>query len=156
VAYLGGIALGALAVWGLTMLVRAIGKPLAGSSSKSSWFTTIAYSLIPITGADYFSRQLPKFFKHVARVGSAIVNPIGVHPGIYNTRLLTNPSIVSVQLAIMGLGTAASLYAAYRISLRDLGPQSSRPKAVVTATLIMVFAIGVLATIVYMPMHAAS
>ena len=156
VAYLGGIGLGALAVWGLTMLVRAIGKPLAGSSSKSSWFTTIAYALIPITGADYFSRQLPKFFKHVARVGSAIVNPIGIHPGIYNTRLLTNPSIVSVQLAVMGLGTAASLYAAYRISLRDLGPQSSRPKAVVTATLIMVFAISVLATIVYMPMHAAS
>src|ERR1019366_1933255 len=74
ISYLGGIGLLALATAGVA---RGIGALLArrdveldrpGSfADKSSrfraFFVPIAYGLIPVVGADYFARQLPKFFQ---------------------------------------------------------------------------------------------
>ncbi|MHB8191622.1 MAG: 4Fe-4S binding protein [Ferrimicrobium sp.] len=156
VDYLGGIALGALVIWLAALLVRVLSKPLAGAPKLSSWFTTFAYGLIPVTGADYLSRQLPKFFKHVARVPSSVVSPVGVHLGIYNTRLLTDPWIVTVQVAAMGIGTAATLFATYRIARRDLSSRSARPRLALVVSLALVLGISLLATLIYIPMHAAS
>ncbi len=156
IGYFGGIGLGVVVVWLLALGVRKVSGAFTSGSNKTTWFTTLCYALIPITGADYFARQLPKFFKHVPRVLSSIGQPFGLHPGVYNVRLLTDPRIVTVQLMVMGLGTAASLYAAYRISGRDLATQSRRPQVAVAASLLMVFAISVLATLIYLPMHAAS
>lgn len=156
IAYVGGILLVAAAIYFIAQGIRKVGGVNPGTPTKVSWFTTFAYSIIPVTGADYFARQLPKFFKHVPRVASSIANPLGIHPGLYNVRLLADPTIVSVQLMIMGLGTAASLYTAYKIGKRDLADTSNRPKLTLYMIMIAVFSISVTATLIYIPMHAAS
>ncbi|MGC8480012.1 MAG: 4Fe-4S binding protein [Acidimicrobiales bacterium] len=156
VAYLGGITLGALVLFGAAMLLRAIAKPRDEASGVTFWFTTFAYAMIPVTGADYLARQLPKFFKYVLRVPSTIVSPLGIHLGVFNTRLLSDPWIVTVQVAIMGLGTAASLYAMHRISQRDFLPTTTRPLTLYISGLTTVLVLSGVVSVMYIAMQAAN
>lgn len=156
IAYLGGIAAAAVLVWLGAMGIRALAGTKIGGLSKTTWFTSIAYGLIPVTGADYFARQLPKFFRYVARVPDTIASPFGVHLGLYSTKLLTDPRIITVQVGLMGIGTAATLWTTYRIAKRDLASGSVRPQLVVGAALAMAFTIGIIASWMYIPMQAAS
>lgn len=154
--YLGGIALVVALIWLGSKGIRALAKPKGLSLPTSSWFTALSYGLIPITGFDYFARQLPKFFKHVTRVPSAVVSPLGIHLGIYNVRLLTNPGIVTVQVGLMGLGTAITIWAVYRIAKTEFYPNASHPRLVLAGALAMAVVISVAASALYIPMHAAS
>lgn len=154
--YFGGIALAIGAILIALYLISKVAVLSQRRLSLTGLFSSFAYALIPITGLDYFARQLPKFFKHVARVPSAAVSPFGIHLNIYNVRLLTNPQIVTVQVALMGLGTALTLWSVYRIVLTDLSPNVARPKILLSGALVLAAAICVLASFLYLPMHAAS
>ncbi len=154
--YLGGIALAVLIIWLGVQGIQKAGGLRKISGQKSSWFTAFAYAIIPITGLDYFARQLPKFFKHVTRVPSAVVSPLGIHLHIYGTRLLTDPRIVTVQVGLMGLGTALTLWSTYRIAKTDMQLNARRPKVALATAMTFAFAICLLASLLYIPMQAAS
>ncbi len=129
------------------------------TSRFRAFFFPVAYGVIPVVGADYFARQLPKFFKHAARIVPSIGAWFGsgsVHSSLYNTRILSNPSIVVVQVAVIAAGTLASAVATWRIAKRDLVPVSDHPVAIRLTSLAVVAAIGLTAGILYVLMHAAS
>ncbi|MDA8357190.1 MAG: 4Fe-4S binding protein [Actinomycetota bacterium] len=124
-----------------------------------SVFVPLAYGLIPVVGADYFARQLPKFFKHASRIVPSIGAWFGAgstHSSLYNLRLLSNPGIVIVQVTVIGLGMLASLWATWKISGRDLALVSTRPLALRIASLGVVLLFAAAAGFLYVIMHAAS
>ena len=170
VAYLGLIGLLALAtagtIWGIGALFarRDVELVRPGSfTDKSSrfraFFVPITYGLIPVVGADYFARQLPKFFKNSPRVVPAVQHMFGfsgVHSSLYNSRILADPRIVAVQVAVIALGTLGALWATWRIADRELVPLSRSALAVRVTTLGLVAGCGVAAALLYVTMHAAS
>ena len=156
--------------WGMS---RLLGKDLArwhqpsptsGSfvdrqSRFRSFFVPLAYGVIPVVAADFLARQLPKFFKHASRIVPSIGAWFGAgstHSGLYNLRLLSNPSIVAVQVGVVAAGTLAALWTTWRISGRDIAPVAARPVAARLASLAVVIVFGVIAGWLYVIMHAAS
>jgi NosR/NirI family nitrous oxide reductase transcriptional regulator len=125
-----------------------------------AYFVPLAYGLIPVVGADYLARQLPKFFKHGLRIVPSVESWFGAgsgtHSSLYQTHMLTNPEIVVVQVIVMALGTAASLWATWRISQRDIEPLSGNRMAARLSALAIVLLCGVAAGFLYVIMHAAS
>ena len=124
-----------------------------------AFFLPITYGLIPVVGADYFARQLPKFFKHSARLVPAVghlFNAGTASSSLYSFRIIDNPWIVVVQVAIIGLGTLGSLWATWRITNRELVSVSKSAIGVKLATTSLVLICGFAAAILYVAMHAAS
>ena len=170
VAYLGLIAAIALVVAGaargISFLVarRDIdfsrpGSFMDRSSRFRAFFVPVAYGLIPVVGADYFARQLPKFFKYSPRVIPSVghlVGAMGTSSTLYTTRLLSNPNIVSVQVGIIALGTLASLWTMWKITNRDLVPISRNVAALRLMNIGLVLACGVAAAALYVIMSAAN
>jgi NosR/NirI family nitrous oxide reductase transcriptional regulator len=166
------IALAALATAGVAWLVakafsdRSTSFALPGrqtfvdrTSQFRAFFLPIAYGLIPVVGADYFARQLPKFFKHAARLAPAVEHIAGfssVRSPMYSVRILSSGWIVVAQVAVVLLGTFASLVATWRIAGRELVPVSRDGLGVRLATTSFVLACGAAAAVLYVLMHAAS
>lgn len=122
-------------------------------------FIPLAYGVIPVVGADYFARQLPKFFLFVPRLIPAIGHPFGfgsTHSRLYNASLLTGNEIVVAQVVVVAVGALASLWAMWRIGTRELVPASSRPVATRIASLGIVVVSGGMAIVMYVIMHAAT
>ncbi len=170
VDYLAVIGLVALCTAGLIWLIsRAVGRSavtetqhgsfIDRTSRFRSFFVPMAYGLIPVVGADYFARQLPKFFKHSPRVVPAVLHIGGfssTQSSLYGFHLLSNGWIVVVQVAIILAGTAASAWAMWRITSRELVPVSRNTVAIRLTTLGLVLASGAVAGVLYVLMHAAS
>ena len=171
VDYVGIIAAIALVmagiVWvGQRALVRsdlalpAGGKTFMERTSKfRTFFMPLMYGIIPVVGADYFARQLPKFFKHVPRLVPAIGAWFGhgsTTSSVYKLHLLTDPRIVTVQVAVIAAGTLAAMYTSWRISGRDLATASAHPAAVRAFAVGLAAACGIAAMVLYVAMHAAS
>ncbi len=171
VAYLGLIAVLAALTAGLYRGIGALvarrdvdftrpGNFADRGSRFRAYFLPLAYGLIPLMGADYFARQLPKFFKHATRVVPSIGHLVGesggVNSSLYTTRILTNPAIVNTQVAVIALGTLGALWATSRIATRELVPISRSATAVRIASLTVVLGFGVAAALLYVAMSAAS
>ncbi len=169
-AYLGLIGLLALVSPGASWVVAALvarrnvdfarpGSFVDRGSRFRAYFVPVAYGLIPVVGADYFARQLPKFFKNSPRVIPAVQHVFGfagTNSSLYNARLLSDPRIMIVQVAVMVLGTLGALWATWRITNRELVPLSRSAVVVRSATLTLVAASGAAAALLYVAMHAAS
>jgi polyferredoxin len=170
VDYLGIIAVlmvvTAIPVWAISrvlakpeLAVPAGGRRFLDKSSRfRSYLLPLAYGLIPVVGADYFARQLPKFFTFISTAVPSIGHPFGfgsTSSSWYNTPLLSGNSLVAAQLAVMALGTAAALYATWRIAGRELAPLSTRATTVKVASAGFVVACGGAAAFLYVLMHAA-
>ncbi|CAG4914683.1 4Fe-4S binding protein [Acidithrix sp. C25] len=126
-------------------------------SEFRNWFISGSYALLPAIGADYFARQLPKFFKHATRIVPAVAHPFGgTAKALYNYRLLSDSHIVMVQVAIMIIGTLASLYAAAKISKRDLVLTNKGSKVAYAYFAVAILAMSIPMTLLYIPMHAAN
>jgi len=124
-----------------------------------SYFLPVAYGLIPVVGADFLARQLPKFFKHGLRVVPAIGSWFGAgstHSSLYHTQILGDPQIVIAQVVVVGLGMAASLWAMARITARDVASDAVHPVGARVAAMALVVACAVSAGFLYVIMHAAS
>ena len=168
--YLGIIAVISLLLAGIVWLVsRTLGRRDVPETYRDSFvdrtsrfrafFVPMAYGLIPVVGADYFARQLPKFFKHSARVVPAVAHIAGfmsTSSSIYQFRILSNGWIVVVQVAVIIAGTAAAAWATWRITGRELVPVSKNALAVRLTTLSVVLACGAAASVLYVLMHAAN
>ncbi|MHB1783584.1 MAG: 4Fe-4S binding protein [Acidimicrobiales bacterium] len=170
VAYLGLIGILALLTAGVTWGIAALfarrdielahpGNFADKGSRFRAFFLPITYGLIPVVGADYFARQLPKFFNSSPRVVPAVQHIFGfsgIHSSLYNTRILTDSHIVAVQVAVIALGTLGALWATWRITNRELVPVSRSALAVRATTLSLVGVCGALAAVLYVAMQAAN
>ncbi len=170
VAYLGLIGVLALLTAGATRGISALfarrdvrfahpGNFADKGSRFRAYFVPLSYGLIPVVGADYFARQLPKFFKSAPRVVPSVQHIFGfsgVHSSLYNLRILTDPRIIAVQVAVIALGTLASLWATWRITSRELVPVSRGVLGLRVATLGVVVACGTAAAVLYVVMQAAN
>ncbi len=170
VGYLGIIVLIAGATAGLGWLLsKAFARPdlpvtgqggfLERTSRFRAFFLPLAYGLIPLVGADYFARQLPKFLEFVPRLIPAIGHPFGlgsVHSRLYNASLLQGNGVVVVQLVVIGMGAAAAIYATWRISGRELVPIATRTLGVRLSAVGIVVLCAAVAGFLYVIMHAAT
>jgi hypothetical protein len=169
VDYLGFIILASLATAGVSWLVATAfasrsarlarpGNFLDRMSRFRSFFAPMAYGLVPVVGADYFARQLPKFFQHAPRVVPALAHIGGfssVRSPIYSFSLMTNGWIVFTQVAVVLVGTAAAVWSTWKIADRELVPVSRSALGVRLATVGFVLACGAAAAVLYVMMHAA-
>jgi NosR/NirI family nitrous oxide reductase transcriptional regulator len=169
VAYLGLIglfaAVTAAIIWGIGALsarrdakLTSAGRFMDRTSRFRRYFMSLAYGLIPVVGADYFARQLPKFFQHATRVIPAIQHIAGAgsaHSPLYSAALLSDPRIITVQLAVIGLGTAGSLWSTWRIVNRELVPVSRNATGVRVAAMSLVLVCGIVAAWLYILINAA-
>lgn len=156
---LAGVTAGAAWLISRLGLHQVDAAEVTSRSRFRSFFVPMMYGLIPVVGADYFARQLPKFFKHVSRLVPSIGAWFGAgstHSALYNTRLLSDPAIVLVQVGVIALGTLASLWASWKITGRDLLPVSGHSGALRVSVSLLVVACGAAAGILYVLMHAAS
>jgi hypothetical protein len=170
VAYLGLIVLLALAMAGLTWGIAALSArrdvhfERAGSfvdrgSRFRAYFVPVTYGLIPVVGADYFARQLPKFFKSAPRVIPAaqhIFGFAGTNSSLYNARILSDPRIIAVQVAVICLGTLGAMWTMWRITNRELVDVSRSALIVRSATLGLVVVCGAVAAALYVAIQAAN
>ncbi len=169
--YVGIIALVAALMAGIVWVVQQAlvrrdlalesrGKGFMERTSRfRAFFIPLMYGIIPVVGADYFARQLPKFFKHVPRLVPAIGAWFGhgsTHSSIYKLHLLTDPRIVTVQVAVIGLGTLAAVFTSWKIAGRDLAAVTAHPTAARLTAVGLALACGLGAAILYVAMHAAS
>ncbi len=170
--FLGVVAAASLlfaaVVWGLRR-VFADPRPNPDAPGQrrggpfSPWFAALGYGLIPLMGADYLARQLPRFLLHAPRIVIAISDPFALgwnlfgtaHAPLYDVHLTSGQGLVASQLIVTGLGTLAAAYATWRIAGRDLGPLSSRAAALRAASAIVVVAMGVGVGALYLAMGGA-
>jgi len=134
------------------------GNFLDRSSRFHAYFLPVAYGLIPVVGADYFARQLPKFFQHVPRLVPAVQQTFGfagIRSPLYQARLLSDPRIVIAQVAVIAVGTAGALWSTWRIAGRELVPISRGTAGVRAVTAVLVLACGLAAAWLYVLMNAA-
>ena len=170
VDYFGSIAVLALAMAGLAALVgramrrRDLSLASVGRSFVDrvtpfrSYFVPLMYGLIPVVGADYFARQLPKFFQYSPRLVPATEHVFGassVKAPLYTNPIITDGWIVFTQIAVITVGALAAAWASWRIAGRDLVPLSRRPVAVRAAAVGLALVCGAAAAFLYSIMYAA-
>ncbi len=130
------------------------------TSRFRSYFVPLMYGIIPVVGADYFARQLPKFLRYVPRVPVSIGHLFGfgsTSSRLYHASLIaSNAGIIAVQDLVIALGTAAAMWASWRIAGRDLAPLSRRPLAARVAATALAGALGVVVAVLYVWMNAAN
>jgi NosR/NirI family transcriptional regulator, nitrous oxide reductase regulator len=164
VALLAGIT--ALPIWAISRALarRDAAFPSAGPRmlERNSRFRTfllpLSYGIIPVVGADYFARQLPKFFTFISTAIPSIGHPFGLgstHSSMYNTSVLAGNSLVIAQLVVMAIGTVAAAWATWRIAGRDLAVVSTNGATVKVASTGFAVACGLAAAYLYVLMHAA-
>lgn len=155
----GGVALLIAAAAALLRLLFARRSPATGARTSSwrAWFVPLGYALIPVVGADFLARQLPKFFHGAKEIVPAIVGPFGVRTSdhTFGTPLLSDSGIVAVQVAVVALGLAAALWAAWRISRRDLSSLTNRPRLLRAALGLPPAIFGAAAIAMYLLINAA-
>jgi NosR/NirI family transcriptional regulator, nitrous oxide reductase regulator len=123
-----------------------------------AYLLPLAYGLIPVVGADYFARQLPKFFTFISTAIPSIGHPFGLGSttsALYNTPLLAGNSLVIAEIVVVALGTLASVWATWRIAGRELAPISGRATGVKIASAGFAIVCGATAAYLYVLMHGA-
>jgi len=129
------------------------------ASTFRAYFLPLMYGIIPIVGADYFARQLPKFFQHLPRVPVSIGHLFGfgsTSSSLYNASLISsNAGIIAVQVGVMAAGTLAAMWTSWRIAGRDLAPVGGNKRVVQISAAGFALALGVFAAVLYVMMNAA-
>lgn len=142
------------------------------TSKFRAFFVPMMYGIIPVVGADYFARQLPKFFQHVTRLVPAVgaiaatASPVSsvqkvrqyaaaTKSPLYTMHVLSNPSIIGVQVAIMAVATLAAMWTSWKIARRELAVISNHPRWAQVAAPALALVCGVVAGCLYLVMNAA-
>jgi NosR/NirI family nitrous oxide reductase transcriptional regulator len=171
IAYLGVIGalvllIAAPAGLAAVSLVRPDAVPPGGGDSfvyRRSPFRAVflpsMYALVPLVGADYLARQLPKFMDNAAKVipaaGHLLRLGAGAGSGLSNVTMGSTGVVVAAQLVTVALGTGASLYAAYRIGHSELASVLRAPVIARAGLPALVIAGGVLMGWLYVLIQAA-
>ncbi len=129
------------------------------TSAFRTYFLPLMYGIIPVVGADYFARQLPKFFQHVPRVPVSIGHLFGVGTtgsSLYKASLISsNAGIVAVQVGVIAAGTLAAMWTSWRIAGRDIAPAGGNKRVVQLSVTTFALVLGVAVAVLYVLMNAA-
>ncbi len=139
-------------VWGIAKLYGRI-----STHRFRAFLGPLAYGVIPVVGADYFARQLPKFFTYISTAVPSIGHVFGAGSTAsawYNSAIMNGNSLVIAQIVVMVLGTAAGVWATWRIANRDLVPVATGVR-VKTAAVAFPILCGAAAAFLYVLMHGA-
>jgi hypothetical protein len=121
VGYIASIAAVVGIFAGLAFLLsRALSLKSKIAQSFSGWFAPLMYGFIPLMGADFLARVMPKFLNNAALAAASIASAFGKEVGWADFHILSNDWLVRLQYIIVGLGTAATVYAISRITRKDL------------------------------------
>ncbi len=88
--------------------------------SFSNWFAPLMYGFIPLMGADYLARVLPKFFNNAAQAAASVAGVFHAQVGWGDFHILPDQWTIRLQYLITGLGTVATVYAISRITHKDV------------------------------------
>jgi len=170
-AYLGIIgvftALMAGIAWGFMQLfarpdlvISRSGRSFLDRTSRfRAYFLPLMSGIITVVGADYLARQLPKFFQHAPAIVPAVGHLFGAgskSSPLYGTAILLDPTIIKVQVAMMGLGTLAAIWTSMRIARRELVPISAHARGIQIGSASLAVACGVATGWLYVLMNAAA
>lgn len=139
------------------LVMSSAGTFIDRRSRFRAFFLPLMYALVPVVGANYFARQLPKFFNHAAAVLPSFAQLFGRHEfdGLAEVQMLPNPGVVAAQVAVIALGGIGSLVAGWRIAGNDLAPLVRRPGAARAFTLALVVVCTVTAGWLYLLINGA-
>jgi polyferredoxin len=101
------------------LLSRTLSLKTKPAHSFRGWFAPLMYGLIPLVGADYLARVMPKFFNHAARLPSSIIGIFGKQVSWADFQILPNNWLVRLQYLVIAAGTAAGVYAMVKITGKD-------------------------------------
>lgn len=156
-AFIAFVMLAPAAMYGLALLAS---KLSSGKYTARKIFTSYGYALIPVFAGAILARQLPKFATGVLLVPWSASNPLGF---AHNWNLLGTANlpvqstlaaaaaalaplwVYSVQIAMVAVFGAFSLYAARKVHRRDFQPgkESRRVFALMTAAFVLFIALNV-------------
>ncbi len=139
--YFGTIAAVVAGFAALAWLVRIAARPRTGSRAGLSWFTPLAYAVIPLATADLLANRAPTLLFYAPRMIQVISDPFGRGWNLFGTAHLAvarshlvgfdfqgrSGSALAVQIGIVALGAAATLWSTHRIFSKELRPASGRP-----------------------------
>jgi hypothetical protein len=77
------------------------------------------YGLIPLMGANFVARVMPKFFNNAAHFPASVAGIFGTQVSWADFHILPNDWIMRLQYLFVFLGTAASVYSISRIANKD-------------------------------------
>ncbi len=119
--YIGTIAFVAVIFAGLAFLVsRAISFRTKIARSFNAWFAPMMYAFIPLVGADFLARVMPKFINHAAAAVATIPSAFGHPVGFGDFQILNLSWLLRLQYILVGLGTVGTIYAISKIAKKDL------------------------------------
>jgi NosR/NirI family nitrous oxide reductase transcriptional regulator len=129
------------------------------TSTFRAYFVPLMYGIIPVVGADYFARQLPKFLQHAPRVIPSVEHLVGAGStgsSLYNTSIIgSNGGIIMVQVVVVALGTLAAMWTSWRVAGRDLATASRSRHTVQISAASLALILGVVVAVLYVLMNAA-
>jgi uncharacterized membrane protein YuzA (DUF378 family) len=86
------------------------------------------YGLIPLMGANFVARVMPKFFNHAARLPSSIIGIFGTQVSWADFHILPNDWLVRLQYLVIGIGTITAVYTTSKIAGKDYKELTEKSK----------------------------
>ena len=121
----------------------------------TNWFAPLMYGLIPLMGADYLARVMPKFFNNAARFPAAVLGIFGKQAAFADAHILSDAWVLRAQYIAVGLGTMAAMYATSKIAGKDLKALTPHPLLAKLIPSLVMLVIGVGMTALYVAMKGA-
>jgi len=115
---LAAFILAPLAALGLASLAS---RPLAGREPRiapARSFAAFGYSVVPLALAGQFAHGLAKLLTQSRNVPYALLAIAGRFPESTPAPWLSNSAVFAIEMAVLALGAAASLYVGFRIGRR--------------------------------------
>lgn len=137
------------------LLARTLSLKTKVARSFNSWFAPFMYGLIPLMGADFVARVMPKFFNHAPRLASSILGLFGKQVGWADLHILPNDWLVRLQYLIVGIGTLAAIYTTSKITGKDYKELSKNSKLTRIIPVIVTALLGIGMIALYFFMNGA-
>jgi NosR/NirI family nitrous oxide reductase transcriptional regulator len=102
------------------LLSRTISIKTKLANSFTNWFAPLMYGFIPLMGADFLARVMPKFLNHAAAAVATVPSAFGHPVGFADHQILSLPWLLRLQYILVGLGTVGTIYAISKIAKKDL------------------------------------
>ncbi len=118
----------------------------------NNWFAPLMYGFIPLMGADYLARVMPKFLNHAADAVALIPSAFGHPVGFADFQILSLDWLLRLQYILVGLGTVGTIYAISKIVRRDID-HLTRHKAltrIIPITIALVIGAGLITLFFFM------
>ena len=154
--YLLTIGLVVAAFAGLAwMLSRALSIKSKAQRAFSGWFAPLVYGFIPLIGADFFARVMPKFFNNAPKVVEIVANAFGGKLDLADVHILPDNWLLGLQYAVVALGTVAALYTTSKIMGKDVKDLTAHKTLARVIPMVVVAVVGIGVIALYVAMKGA-